>query len=601
MAPKKVGRSASAKKVSSATASKKEQKKQVSPPTKETCVPTDIFFGGKKTTPAAAAVSAGDQAGSSTSASLGSVPPRKLRSKTMSAAAAATLVVQSPSTSDVGSSQESTIQSTPGVTQLTSFQQPQPQRQPQPHVQLVQAQVHGQGEAQVEAEVEPQGEAQVVPQGEAQVEPQGEAQGEAHGQVHGKVQLEVHGAAQLPTTLVPPEVGAHQEIDIQEELSSEEATHPDDDYPLSSRSPARKRSRRDTTTTTSSSSSPLPSDDLDRDLKPAMQSESESRHEPTKVAKPKRKAPAKLPLMGDDDELEVVSSAADEQSDDDPVITVITPAPAGMQQTDIFTLARMAAVRDMGGVALVPPPLTTTPTRPPAPIFFSQKGRHGPPSSSTSSSGAVSEQQKRIQPRPSSTSSGIESQSSTSTFSRHHQSPVWDFFTVSQRAENMVVCSICKVLVSRGKLGTNCGTGGQRGHLKQHHTIIWEARMRKIEEGKRKTNPNVSLDIASDDDERLIVQGGSEEATDIFSGTPSSAGSGTAVVSPTPSTPATSLRHTKTVGETPMRKTTSMGLTGLKTSSSSSTRKMIQPTIRQMLRSEAPFERNHPTNLVTIT
>ncbi|XP_078520108.1 zinc finger BED domain-containing protein 6-like isoform X1 [Lissotriton helveticus] len=527
MGPKKGGRSSSTKKGASATASKKEQKKQVAPLTKETGVPTATFFGGKKTTPAAA-VSAGDQAGSNTSASLVSVPPRQVRPKPMSAAEAATLIALSPSTSDVGvDSSQSGIQSTQGVTHLMSVQ-PQLQRQPQ------------------------------VQQGEAQVEPQ------------------------LPTILVPPEVAAHLEIEIHAEVSAEQATSDD---PLSFRSPARKRRA------SATSSSPLPSDDLDLDWHPQIQSEREACHEPTKLGK--RKVPATHSVMGDEEEVEVVYSAADEEFDE-PVITVVTPAPVGMQQTDIFTLSRNAA-RDVGGVALVPPPttqVTTTPTRPTASIF--SQGQQGPPSSSTSitsTSGAVSAQQSQILPLPSSTSSGIEC--GTTNTNRNLKSPVWDFFSISKKAENQVICSICKQVVSRGKLGTSYGTGGQRGHLQKHHSIQWEAHLSNIRKAKS-TNPNVAIDIASDDEE-LIVQGGGEEARHIFSGTHSSPGSSTAVVAPTPSTPATSRWLSKRVVETPMQKSTSMSLTGLKKSGSSLHMKTVQTTITSIFWSEAPLERNHPT------
>ncbi|XP_078521526.1 uncharacterized protein LOC144790675 [Lissotriton helveticus] len=471
MAPKKVPRSSSSKKVAS-----KEQKKQV---TKETGVPATSFFGRKKkSTPAAAAESAGDQAGSSTPAPLGSVPPppprpRQLKSKPLTAAEALSLVVQSPSTSDVGSSQESSSnvpQSTQVVvTHLTSVEQPQPQQKP--HVQ-VQAQVHVEGEA---------------------------AQGDA--------QAEVHGGSQVPTIVVPPEVGAHQEIDNQGEVSFEEATPPDD-HSLSSTPLARKRSR---VVSTSSSSTP-PSDDTDQNWEPApLPSESEAHHDLTKVVKRKRKLVQSLRVMEcDEAQQEVADTAADEDSDnDDPVIIKVTAAPAGMQQTDILTLARKAAERDDDVVVaeeVVETPqsleLTSTPTRT-ASIFLPRQ--KGPPSTSTSISGGESAQRTKVRQSTSSTSSGISSMTTTTSIAassgphRQFKSPVWDFFSVCPKREKYAICSICKLAVSRGKFGTNYGTGGQRGHLRRQHAVQWYAHLKEIKEAQIGSQENV--DVSSDDDE----------------------------------------------------------------------------------------------------
>ncbi|XP_078496201.1 uncharacterized protein LOC144752130 [Lissotriton helveticus] len=542
MAPKKVARSSSSKNVAS-----KEQKKQVAPLTKETGVmPTATFFGKKKSTPAAAAGSAGDQAGSSTSAPLGSVPPppRQLRSKPLTAAEAASIVVQSPSTSDVGSSQDSSSnvpQSTQViVTHLTSVEQPQPQQQS--HVQ-VQAQVHVEGEA---------------------------AQGEEQAEVHG-------GAQQVATIVVPPEVGAHLEIDNQAEVSFEEATPPDD-HSLSSTSRARKRSR---VLVSTSSSSPPPSDDLDLTWEPAtLPSESEveeAHHDLTKVAKRKRKVVETLKVMECDDAQQEVAytPAAEDSHDDDAVInTNVTEAPAGLQQTDILTLARQAAERDdeVDEVAMGTPEslmLTSTPQRT-ASIFLTRQ--KGPLSTSTSISGGESAQHSKVQQYTSSTSSGISSTATTSIASsgphRHFKSTVWDFFSVSTKRENIAICSICKLAVSRGKLGTNYGTGGRRGHLERQHAVQWFAHLKELKEARIASRENV--DVPSDDDEE-------EEVSHT---------------SLTPSTPGT---NTKSVGqsETPMRKSSSASVTGSKKSSSSS-RKMVQGNIKTMLFSDAPYDRNHP-------
>ncbi|XP_078534008.1 uncharacterized protein LOC144820302 [Lissotriton helveticus] len=548
MAPKKVTRSSSSKKGAS-----KEQKKQV---TKDTGVPPAPFFvSKKKSMPAAAAAgSAGDQAGSSTPAPLGSVPPpppRQLKSKPLSAAEAASILLQSPSTSDVGSSQESSSnvpQSTQVVVaHLTSVEQPQ--RQQQSHVQ-VQAQVHVEGEA---------------------------AQGDAHAEVHG-------GSQQVPTIVVPPEVGAHQEIDNQGEVSFEEATPPDDPS-LSSTTLARKRSR---VVSTSSSSTP-PSDDTDQTWEPAPQpSESEAHHDPTKVLKRKRKLVQSLRLMEcDEAQQEVADTAADEDSaNDDPVIIKVTAAPAGMQQTDILTLARRAAARDdddddvVDEEAVETPQsleLSSTPTRP-ASIFLSGKKR--PASTSTLISGGESGKRTKVGQSRSSTSSGISFMTTTTTSiaassrsHRHFKSPVWDFFTVCPKNPRFAICTLCKLAVSRGKPGSNYGTGGQSGHLDRKHGVQWFAHLAAIKKGQNQGN----VDVSSDVDEQ-------EEDVSNTSLTPST---------PLSSTP--NVRHTKSVGasETPTHKSSPASKIG-STKSLSARKCLVQANIRTMLTSDVPYERNHP-------
>ncbi|XP_078501409.1 uncharacterized protein LOC144755898 isoform X2 [Lissotriton helveticus] len=339
MAPKRGARSSSCKK----DVSTKEKKKQVAPLTKETGGSTTKFLWKKQ-------------------------------KSTMSAAQVACLVVQSPTTSDVGSSQESSItQSTQVVTHLTStIQQPKPQQQL--HGLVVQAQVHAQGAVREGALREGAVREGAVREGAGREGAGREGEGREgegrEGEVHGELQVEVseeaHVAVQVPTMVVLPEVGAQEEIDFGAGVScqEDEATPPDDSFSPSS--PARKRSMR---VCRSSSSSPAPSDDLDVDWQPSPTSEREAHHELRKVSNVKRKGPGKLILMDPNVGLdEVVHSDVVEQDDsNDLVITHVIPATPAMQQTDIYTLSRRHAERDPGDVALVAPP--TCHTFPPYLLF----------------------------------------------------------------------------------------------------------------------------------------------------------------------------------------------------------------------------------------
>ncbi|XP_078539863.1 zinc finger BED domain-containing protein 6-like [Lissotriton helveticus] len=283
----------------------------------------------------------------------------------------------------------------------------------------------------------------------------------------------------------------------------------------------------------------------------------------------------------------VHSDVVEEDDSNDLVITHVSPATPAMQQTDIYTLSRRHAERDPGDVPLVAPPTqsssTTSSTKPTAPIF---SPRRGTPSSSTPSSkvaAIIAQPSRCLQGSSTTASSGIGSSITSCGKTRSFQSPVWNFFSVHEKYDNIAVCCICKTSVSRGKTGTNYGTGGQIGHLERKHAVEWFPHLANVKgkRSQRASGQNIPIvGVSSEDDGEV------EEASDMCPVAPSTP------CSTTPSV--THSRHTESLGDTPMRKMSTLIRSGSKKASASS-RKFVQRTISAMFSSDAQFQRNHPT------
>ncbi|XP_078514398.1 zinc finger BED domain-containing protein 6-like [Lissotriton helveticus] len=379
--------------------------------------------------------------------------------------------------------------------------------------------------------------------------------------------------------VVPPEVGAVQEVEPPSEQEEEEATSVGDLFPLNS-----PRERR---VSASSSSQSIPSDDLDTDWQPQLSAHSKERH-PKKTMLGKRKFPGRLELM----EVDVgeQDTAGDKDGSDTVIITSVIPGAEDVE-TNIFTLSRNAAMTDEQVPRITP--THSTPTVTPAPIFSTAKARQHPTSSRSATSteggsGSTRTELSHSEIPQSSSPSGIGSGSSSSYGRRQKfTSPVWDFFTVHPVQENIAVCTICHANVSRGKLGTNYGTGGQTTHLKKTHVIRWENHLASLK--------NVSTRVGGD----TVVQGPlmvdqevEEEGDDDLlsrSGTQSTPVASTGVVKTTSSASATSQWHQSQL-ETPRSAKSAMQ----GGPSSTTQRHAKQLTIPSMLRQEGKYERNHP-------
>ncbi|XP_078518993.1 uncharacterized protein LOC144784212 [Lissotriton helveticus] len=567
MGPKKAGtRSSKTKKV--AEKKKEEQKKEV---TLKSGVDPKTFFGRKKSTPAAAVT--GVQAGASTSASVG--PSHQPRPKQMSGEEVASLMVESSDTEpelNLSLSQSSTHSTQEGTQQKSGEQQPAPaivdvQPEPPPAIVVVQQPPPAIVDAQRKEQTQPPPAIVVVPQPPpAIVDVQRKQQPQPPPAI-----VVVQEPPPAIVVVVPPEVGAVQEIEPDAE-QEEAATHAGD--LLFSKSPPRKRR-----VSPWSSLPSIPSDDLDLNWEP-QQSEHERERHPKKTRLGKRKVPGSLPLMECD--VEQPDNYGDDESD--PVITSITPGPEDME-TNILTLSRLAATRDVARI----PPTQATPKLPPASSFTFAQSRQRPTSttSSTSSevgSGTTAQPHSEFQ-HTTSSSSGFGS--GTSSRRQKLSSPVWDFFTVSANEENIAICSICHSSVSRGKLGTNYGTGGQMTHMKKYHAIKWEDHLRIIKAG--------TINVGGEAVEGPRVE--QEEEGDILSGSGTLSTSvrlpSTAVVDPTSSASATSQWHqSKSNPETP-RSTGAKSATR-STASGITERNTKQRTIVSMFRQEGKYECNHP-------